>query len=470
MGQRLPLRARTLLQQYKQGTPTQKRIAEKQLVQIGRKTLHTYVFFERASHSKNWELRRFAVQMIGKILPGEDIIPYVQRASRDPDPRIRQAAFQALRKLGLMGLSAHLAILDQNRWWNMRWQATQAIAEIGPPAAVQALPILRDTLRRESSIRVKLGILEALGALGPKAIPILRHTLILSPNRVMRLTAARALASMGQQASPAVRELTRATQDKDLAVRQEATRALSRVGPRAIPGLIRVMQFSHNAQERRIAAKALGKLGPSAANALSKIKLNNKEPDLEVQRTILRAMAKMGSRAVPKLIYALEYAKHWKLRWQAAHSLRQMSKSAAPASKRLWKALQHEKHPSVQQECAHALGAIGLKSTLYLSRMLTHPSWRIQQIAAQHLHFAETLNPLQKKQMFQRLHNVALSKHQEAARAAAIALSKQPPSAFVFQHQVLQQTTQPTIQEPLLQTLQRLGRKASPAARTLSKI
>ncbi len=73
---------------------------------------------------------------------------------------------------------------------------------------------------------------DALARIGPAAVPTLMKALE-SPEPYVRTRAAQAMARMGPEASAAVPGLTRALRDQDPDVRRAAARALGQIGPAA---------------------------------------------------------------------------------------------------------------------------------------------------------------------------------------------------------------------------------------------
>jgi HEAT repeats len=138
-------------------------------------------------------------------------------AAPRPEPFI-----QALSDIGAPALSALLQALSASQWW-VRQAAAQALARIGTP---QAIPVLLQALG-DSEERVRRAAAEALGELGaPQAIPVLLQALGDCDERVRR-AAARALGQLGTP--QAIPPLLQALGASDEAMRWTAAEALGKL-------------------------------------------------------------------------------------------------------------------------------------------------------------------------------------------------------------------------------------------------
>lgn len=109
-----------------------------------------------------------------------------------PHTEVREAAANALGKVGtkesIPGLTAALTDTSEN----VRWFAVESLRKLG---AVDAVPALQEVLKEDESARVREIAASALGALGqPAAIPTLRDALDDANERVRQKTVAALLA------------------------------------------------------------------------------------------------------------------------------------------------------------------------------------------------------------------------------------------------------------------------------------
>ncbi len=109
---------------------------------------------------------------------------------------------------------------------------------------------------------------DALSRIGAPSVPAL-VAVLRDPDPELRQNAARALARIGPDASEAVPELIAALDDKDIGVRKYATRALGEIGPaagKAVPALIKELRQTAKAAEQ--AEKAASKAHESSTGAV----------------------------------------------------------------------------------------------------------------------------------------------------------------------------------------------------------
>ncbi len=246
----------------------------------------------------------------------------------------------------------------QAEHWKTRWQAAQALGELGDPRAIEPLiEALEDTnqwvrivaaealgqLRArqavealilcldDPSIWVRRAAVVALGEIGdPRAVPPLVERLLHHPSTEwpveLRDVAARALGRLGP---PALEALTAALEDEDKWVRQAAVRALGQMGnPQAADALIAVLD-SDEPWLRSAAVQALARI-----------------PDARAVRAALRS--EEAPRAFGMLI-----------------ALNEMDSSVA----RWLTAALEDPDPQIRARAAYALGQMGETSTL--TRLMT---------------------------------------------------------------------------------------------------
>ncbi len=118
-------------------------------------------------------------------------------------------------------------------------------AQVGPPTAQPTLvPVIKEWGMRETAV-------DALARIGADSVEPLIETLR-DPDPAMRANAARALSLMGPEAEAAIGALIEALGDSDAQVRTGAARALGQIGPAArsaIPALIEALRRAE-AEER----------------------------------------------------------------------------------------------------------------------------------------------------------------------------------------------------------------------------
>ena len=207
----------------------------------------------------------------------------------DPDPEVREEAARALGRIGLSDPEAVDALVSRLRdsQSTIRPDAAQALGQIGDPRAIPAL-------------------VEGLACPLPEVQDACAHALQAIKKPVRSTRTARAIRRM-EDASDGltVTDLVGRLDDPDPMVREEAARALGRVGSEeAVDALVHRL-LDRGSAIRPDAALALGDIGdPRAIPALTQ-GLSDGSP--EVQDACARALGDIGGRqAVRHLLRLLE--------------------------------------------------------------------------------------------------------------------------------------------------------------------
>jgi HEAT repeat protein len=195
----------------------------------------------------------------------------------------RTGAGVMLLALALLVLSTVLVrerIVEQWFIWRLdseketqRRAAAESLARVGSPRAIRALVrVLEEPIGRESfGDYVGNWITGVVVTIGPRAIEPIEEVLLHHPHPIVRQRAARALKKIGPQAVPS---LVKAARGPDDVVRWQAILELGSMGPDAepaIPLLIEILRREEG-RARLSAVWALGNIGLPARDAL---------PDLE---------------------------------------------------------------------------------------------------------------------------------------------------------------------------------------------
>jgi HEAT repeat protein len=232
-------------------------------------------------------------------------------ALKDKDPEVRYSAVLALGaipaegKNALEGLAAALA--DEN--WFVRWSATQALGRIGPRAKV-AVPALIRALRPADAVKdfrpVRCGAaMVALARIDPGAKE-LEGAIALVLEKLLgyegdgsdgaRAVGAEMLGECGPAAQSAVPALVKRLKDEEGDVRVASALALLRIAPdrEGGPALATLVRELGNPDVlvRVLAAEALGRLGPRAAEAAPALRRATQDPEPEVRQAATAALGK----------------------------------------------------------------------------------------------------------------------------------------------------------------------------------
>lgn len=296
-----------------------------------------------ALRDEDWAIRQEAAGLLGTFKDPRAVAPLVALL-RDEDRSVRETAVEALRSIGTPAVEAVGACLDQpdlsvqeaastilstiadervlpslikalrSNDWIVRMHAAKALGLIRhTDTVVPLIPLLQDKVK---AVREEAAI--ALAAVGDAAIPCLVQALK-HEDWLVRL---HAVESLGKSRSPhAVEPLLSALfNDRDSAVREDAVRALGKIGDaRAIGHLCVAMR---EPSLRTVAVEALGHIGdPCAVPALIDVVTGGTPPEatrtavgcgeqwneeLITQGAAVRALGLIGDdRAIPALVAAL---------------------------------------------------------------------------------------------------------------------------------------------------------------------
>lgn len=301
-------------------------------------------------------VRRQVIKAFIGIRPGPQVvIPLFISLMEDPDPGVKQ-------------------------------RVLRSISEAGAPV----VPGLLEAMKNEKAVYWACLILREMGTEGKDAVPALTE-LLKSPRPEVRREAALALGAMQGAAANSAGPLAALLDDAE--AQEAATFALGQIGrlPVGTESKIRANAKSNNKVLSTISLWTIARLHPtddlakeaaeqlisrladkdpfvrsSAAQALVGLKLNPEitfpiyervlaTADDETIRLSLEAMASQGTRALPRLIYAL---KRDNLRLPAIYLLGRMGPEAASAAGPL-ATLVGDKNSKVASEAALSLAKIG---------------------------------------------------------------------------------------------------------------
>lgn len=196
----------------------------------------------------------------------DDPLPDLVRALRGRVPADRLRAAKDLGRLGWLARDAMPALVaavnDDDP--KVREAAAQAVGQMGP----EALPALAGLLAHPDKY-VRRHAVWALGKLGPLAVPSLGDLCEALRDADPRTAsgAAQALGNMGADAAAAVPAVAEAMRGTNIVLCRLAAKALSQIGTPALSTLIAHLQHS-DPFVRGEAALAIGWIGPAARSAV----------------------------------------------------------------------------------------------------------------------------------------------------------------------------------------------------------
>ncbi len=310
-----------------------------------------------------------------KLTNSQAAIPGLLKALRDEDADVRWQAAEALGQLGSEAAIPRLLIALEHEDAYIRRQAAPVLGQLGSEAAIPGLLIALE----DEDAYVRWRAAKALGQLGSEtAIPGLLIALGDKEAHV-RWRAAEALGQLDSEA--AIPELLIALEHKDADIRRQAVEALGQLGSEAaIPGLLIALE-DEDADVRSQAVEALGQLGSEAAIPGLLIALEDEDADVRSQAAA--ALGQLGSEAaIPELLIALEHGEA-DIRWQAAAALGQLGSEAAIPG--LLIALEHEE-ADIRWQAVKTLCQLGSEAAIPgLLKALEHEDAYVRWRAAEAL-------------------------------------------------------------------------------------
>lgn len=272
---------------------------------------------------------------------------------------------------------------------DVRFRTAALIARQGPQAkyAIVELRLALD----DTDPLVRIMVAEAIWKVerpAPSAIlPTLQRGLK-DKNAEVRAAACRVIGLLGAKGKAAVTTLIDTLKDKELLVVMNAIVALGEIGPaarEAAPALLRLTGSADFIVLEPFVATALGDLGDAV---LPELLAALKEPSVDRRRVAAAALGGMGPKAegaVKGLTAALRDSE-WTVRSLAAQALGNIGKGAKASLPRLHEATQ-DKEPLVRIQAALAVWRIGgeTKHVALLSRWLSDESIPVRQAACRAL-------------------------------------------------------------------------------------
>lgn len=287
-------------------------------------------------------------------------VPALREALEDKHPLVRVKVAEALWKIDKTPTATLLPILLEamkDKSETVRAAAPPVIALFGAKAST-ALPALVDALK-DKSFEVKLAAITALGDLGPVAKSKADDLLDLVKDKEFFLLepfVGAALANLGDGAIPT---LTKALPNASPERRRLAAYALGSMGPKAAaatPALAKALKHD-DAALRLQAARSLGKIGPGAVSAVPDLDkaLDDKTPAVRMEAVLATWHITGTATHVPVLVKLLD-DDSLSVRDSACQTLAAMKAGARDAVDPLAKLLDDKE---LRIRAVTTLGAIG---------------------------------------------------------------------------------------------------------------
>lgn len=283
------------------------------------------------------------------------------KALQHPDARVRYRAAQTLCDLGPLAKFAapelREALKDKNGL--VRVKAAEALWKIEQTPAPTLLPILLEALKdKDAGVRAAAPpVIALLGAKAKPALPALKEALK-DKEFDVKLAAVAALGDLGPVAKSSADDLLALTADPSFFLLEPFVgAALGNLGESVTPRLIAALA-EKAPERRRVAAIALGSMGPAAAPAAPALGKALADESAAIRQNAVRALGQIGPDAksalpqVEKCVGDAEVS----VRIEAALAAYRIGKDGKHADP-LIKALQ-DKSPYVKDAACRALAAM----------------------------------------------------------------------------------------------------------------
>ncbi|MBA4064680.1 MAG: hypothetical protein C0501_13390 [Isosphaera sp.] len=256
-------------------------------------------------------VRLRAATALWKIDGSAAALPAAAGLLKDPDPLIRELAAA---DLGIeFGPDAKAAVPDLVRslfdpFAAVRWSAAEALGRVGPGAADAVGPLLA-LLDGDEPGPVQSAACEAVGLIGPAdreaAAGVLRRKLD-HPDALVRAHAALALVLVAEDKA-GEKEAARGLSHRSYRVRITSAETLWRTAKdeRVVPLLVRTLEDANldgtwGDNERYMAVRALGRVGPAAKAAVPELVKLLAHPDAQLAATAAAALKAVDPAAAKK--------------------------------------------------------------------------------------------------------------------------------------------------------------------------
>ncbi len=226
------------------------------------------------------------------------------KALQHPDAKVRYRAAQTLAELGPLAKFAapelREALKDKNAL--VRVKVCEALWKIDQTPAPILLPILLDALKdKDAGVRAAAPpVIALLGTKAKGALPALKAALK-DKEFDVKLAAIAALGDLGPIAKDSAGDLLALTTDKSFFLLEPFVgAALGNLGDSVVPALITALA-EKSPERRRVAAYALGSMGPAAGPAIAGLAKALQYDDPATRQHAVRALGRIGPDAKPAL-------------------------------------------------------------------------------------------------------------------------------------------------------------------------
>lgn len=255
-----------------------------------------------AAKDADVELRAAVLRALGRIgSQSPEILPALKRGLDDPDPRVREACAAGAATFGREG--AELLAERFQRDAASRKSIAEAL-RAAPMSWKWSLPVFLELAKSNQADdrRVAFAVFADMGQAAASAVPQLAAALK-DPDPAVQRNALKALGQIATEA--AVTPLLEYVVVAPDATRSEAAETLVRVGKPAVPRLIKALA-EEDLMFGYVAAKVLGKIGPSAVAATPALLQGLKRNNPTFRQAAAQAVVNIGPEGLPHFFAALQ--------------------------------------------------------------------------------------------------------------------------------------------------------------------
>jgi HEAT repeat protein len=245
--------------------------------------------------------------------PDDTLVAILVEALKDPEPRVRAAAAEAVGTLGPKAKATLPALLELLGDMELEQAAKQnrrgtdevlpvTVANLGADGVPGLAAVVKDPAKKPAARYQAIVALSLLGRKAKAALPVLEAAM---QDKIAPLAAesACAYALAGGDPTKSLAVLRDSLKHQSPFVNWTAARAVERLGPRAravVPDLLPLLKHAEP-DVRIMAARAFGKLGPDAKPAVPALAELLKSGDGRQRFQVALALGELGPDAAPAL-------------------------------------------------------------------------------------------------------------------------------------------------------------------------
>lgn len=252
-----------------------------------------------------------AVEVLGELGPdAKETVPVLIRLLKQRNKWLRVGSLNALKEIGSVEEAAIPILIEVlgRRDFPNRSLVVEVLAILGPKAK-SAIPLFLQLLAREKDVGLRVSLVKCLVAIKSRpesVVPVLK-TIIedLREDQWLRRQVALGLVEIEPESEDWIRALAKTCEELD--GYNELLAAVSRVGPKLIPGFLSVLKDPQESEaSRRFAVMALGRIGSEAEEGIPHFVLLLKGSDKSLRWEALAALENMGAKAEPAVSALIE--------------------------------------------------------------------------------------------------------------------------------------------------------------------